>query len=110
MQAAVSAHACDPNTPTRGLGLFDSGTPDRYAEYPTNGQPCYELEPNRPHGFGTFSGSLTTPVIFKMWSTNIHQQLIGRDTKFQIVPDGRSYFINLTDGTIAESGRGDLKV
>jgi len=26
------------------------------------------------------------------------------------VPDGRPYFINLTDGTISESGTGDLKV
>jgi hypothetical protein len=70
----------------------------------------YEPEPNRQHGFGAFSGSLATPVIIKMWSTNIHEQLIGGDKKFQIVPDGRSYFINLTDGTIAESGDGDLKV
>jgi len=36
--------------------------------------------------------------------------LITGEKKFQIVPDGRPYFINLTDGTIAESGTGDLKV
>jgi hypothetical protein len=45
-----------------------------------------------------------------MWSTNIHEQLITGEKKFHIVPDGRAYFINLTDGTISESGEGDLKV
>jgi hypothetical protein len=41
MQGAVSAHAYDASTPTRSLGLADSGTPDRYAEYLTNGATCY---------------------------------------------------------------------
>jgi hypothetical protein len=45
-----------------------------------------------------------------MWSTNVHEQLITAQKSFRIVPDGRPYFINLTDGTIAESGAGDLKV
>ncbi len=70
----------------------------------------YELESGLPQVFGASSGNLENPVIFKMWSTNIHEQLISGDKKFQIVPDGRPYFINLTDGTIAESGGGDLKV
>ncbi len=70
----------------------------------------YEFESGLPKTFGASSGSIENPVIFKMWSTNIHEQLITGERKFQIVPDGRSYFINLTDGTIAESGGGDLKV
>jgi hypothetical protein len=69
----------------------------------------YEAEPWQ-HTFGTESGSFLNPIIFKMWSTNIHEQLITGEKKFQIFPDGRSYFIDLTAGTIAESGRGDLKV
>lgn len=71
----------------------------------------YEVEPdNCPHSFGTPIGNYENPVLFKMWSTNIHEQLITGEKKFQIVPDGRAYFINLTDGTIAESGEGDLMV
>jgi hypothetical protein len=71
----------------------------------------YEVEPDFcPHTFGASGGTLENPVIFKMWNTNIHEQLISGDKKFQIIPDGRPYFINLTDGTITESGAGDLKV
>jgi hypothetical protein len=70
----------------------------------------YELEPNAPHSFGSSGGSFDQPVVFKMWSANIHEQLITGEKKFQIVPDGRPYVIDLTKGTIAESGYGDLKV
>ena len=69
----------------------------------------YELEPNR-YGFGPTVGSYNSPVIFKMWSTNIHEQLITGNKSFDIVPDGRPYFINLTGGSISERGSGDLKV
>jgi hypothetical protein len=69
----------------------------------------YDLEPGH-RSYGATGGSFEQPVIFKMWSTNIHEHLISGDNKFQIVPDGRSYFINLTDDTISESGEGDLKV
>jgi hypothetical protein len=69
----------------------------------------YEVEPtSRSHG--TTEGSFNSPVIFKMWSTNVHEPLITGGNKFQIVPDGRPYFINLTDDTISESGEGDLKI
>lgn len=68
-------------------------------------------EETGPSGFGGgTSGSYENPLIFKMWSTNIHEQLITGKKAFPIVPDGRPYFINLTDGTISESGTGDLKV
>ncbi len=69
----------------------------------------YELEPGQCN-FGAVSGSFDNPAIFKMWSTNVHEKLITGNYAFQIVPDGRPYFINLTDGTISESGTGDLKV
>jgi pimeloyl-ACP methyl ester carboxylesterase len=46
MQGAVAAHAYDPTTTTRALVTIlgiseDSGTPNRYAEYYTNGASCY---------------------------------------------------------------------
>lgn len=69
----------------------------------------YELEQNK-YGSGPTAGSLDNPVVFKMWSTNIHERLISGDKTFHVVPDGRPYFINLTDGTISESSSGDLKV
>lgn len=85
-----------------GVGGDDGGiqvTKDGYvAESEKNG-----------FGGGT-SGSFENPVVFKMWNTNIHEKLITGKRVFQISPDGRPYFINLTDGKISESGTGDLKV
>lgn len=69
----------------------------------------YELEPNR-YGFGPSAGSYDNPVIFKMWSTNIHEQLITGDNSFEVKPDGRPYFINLKNGTISEHEKGELKI
>ena len=69
----------------------------------------YEAEPSH-RSFGPVGSSHDDPVIFKMWSTNIHEHLVGGKKAFHIIPDGRLYFINLTDGTISESGAGDLKV
>ena len=60
--------------------------------------------------FGASSGSVEQPVVFKMWSNKIHEKLISGGKSFEIVPDGRAYFINLTDDTISESAEGDLKV
>lgn len=70
----------------------------------------YETEPNMQRNFGASSGSYDNPVVFKMWSTNIHEQLLTGEKKFVIVPDGRPYVIDLAKGTIAESGAGDLKI
>lgn len=69
----------------------------------------YEVEPTK-RGFGSSSGSFEQPVVFKMWSTNVHEKLITDSKNFTVAPDGRPYFINLTDGTISESGTGELKV
>ncbi len=60
--------------------------------------------------FGATGGSYANPVIFKMWSNGVHEKLIVGEKVFHIVPDGEPYFINVTDGTISESGTGDLKV
>jgi hypothetical protein len=69
----------------------------------------YEAESDN-YGFAAASGDYANPVIFKMWSTNVHEQLISGKNSFPIVPDGRPYFINLAGGTISESGTGDLRV
>ena len=75
----------------------------------------YEPEPGALRGFGyntaeRFSSDPNNPIVFKMWRTNIHEQLIVGDKRFHIIPDGRAYVIDLAKGTIAESGGGDLKV
>ncbi len=41
LQGAVPAHAYDPTTTFRNLGVLDSGTPDRYSSYFTNGAAHY---------------------------------------------------------------------
>lgn len=71
---------------------------------------AYELEPNIKRNYAASSGSLESPIVFKMWNTNIHEQLVTGDKNFQIIPDGRPYLIDLTKDTIADSGSGDLKV
>jgi hypothetical protein len=69
----------------------------------------YELEPNK-YGFGPTAGSYVNPVIFKMWSTNIHEKLITGEKSFEILPNGKPHVIDLTSGTIADAGDGDLKI
>lgn len=90
-----------------GRFKFDGATGDGFGVGIT--KDGYELEQNK-YGSGPKAGSVENPVIFKMWSTNIHERLIGGEKTFHIIPDGRPYFINLTGGTIAESGAGDLTV
>lgn len=54
MQAAVSAHAYDPNTP---VWTSSPSTPDNYAYYWTNGAPCYF---NGSAGAGTYVNFFNT--------------------------------------------------
>jgi hypothetical protein len=60
--------------------------------------------------YGPQSGSVNDPIVFRMWSTNLHQPLITGEKSFSIIPDGRSYGIDLLKGTIAEGQQGDLVV
>jgi len=69
----------------------------------------YELEPT-PRSYGAIAGGPQAPITFRMWSTNVHESLIAGNTSSQIVPDGRIYLVNLTNGTVSESGKGDVKV
>jgi hypothetical protein len=95
-------------TDNNGRFMIGGATGDAF-DIESFGKVGYELEPGQ-RGFGAVGGSLETPVVFKMWSTNIHEQLITGEKSFHIQPDGRPYFINLTEDTISESGGGDLKV
>jgi hypothetical protein len=75
----------------------------------------YELEPNARLGFGynnadQFTSHPETPVVFKMWQKDIHEQLIAGQKSFHIVPDGSPLIIDLSKGMIAESGKGEIKV
>jgi hypothetical protein len=56
------------------------------------------------------AGSLDQPKVFRLWNTNLHEPLIAGERKFQIVPDGRHYGIDLIKGAITESNEGDLVV
>ena len=70
----------------------------------------YESEPNMQRSYLLPNKSPTNPMLFRMWSTNIHEELIAGNKSFKIVPDGRPYFIDLTHDTISETSMGDLKV
>lgn len=70
----------------------------------------YEAESEKNGFGGGMSGSYENPVVFKMWSTNIHEQLITGQKEFEILPDGRPHVIDLIKGTIADTGDGDLRV
>jgi hypothetical protein len=95
---------------TDSAGRFEiEGISGRAVELESIQKSGYEAEPIK-RAWKTSEGFFENPVIFKMWSTNIHEHLITGEKKFQITPDGRPYFIDLTKGTIAESGIGDLKV
>jgi hypothetical protein len=70
-----------------------------------------EVVQNHYGQYGARSGSFTDPVIFRMWSTSIpHEKLVVGDNWSPIIPDGRRYGVNLTNGSIAEGAEGDLVV
>jgi hypothetical protein len=69
----------------------------------------YETEPWR-HVRSAAEGSFENPVVFKLWSTNLHEQLITGEKSFEILPDGKPHVIVLAKGTMAETGDGDLKI
>jgi pimeloyl-ACP methyl ester carboxylesterase len=58
MQGAIASHAYDSTTTTRSLGIQDSATPNRYAQYWTNGAPCY------------FNNSVGAGIYVNFYNTN----------------------------------------
>jgi hypothetical protein len=56
------------------------------------------------------AGGAIEPIVFRMWSTNLHEQIIAGERLYHIIPDGRRYAIDLIKGAIAEGINGDLVV
>ena len=95
---------------TDAAGRFEiQGITGRAVELESIQKSGYEAEPVK-RAWKSTEGTLESPVIFRMWSANIHEQLITGEKRFRIAPDGRTYAIDLTKGTIDESGDGDLRV
>jgi hypothetical protein len=63
----------------------------------------YEVEANARRTFGPSSGSPGNPILFKMWSKDIKEPLVSGKRSLQLVPDGRMYMIDVTNGTITGS-------
>jgi hypothetical protein len=77
----------------------------------------YEPEPGALRNFGyNVSENVTPdpngPVVFRMWQTGTHQTLVTGDKFYAIWPDGRTYTLDLLNGTKSESpgSEGDLRV
>ncbi len=70
----------------------------------------YTLEP-MAKSFGPMGGAPGNPVIFKFWRNDIKEPLITGQKSFPIKPDGTSYLIDFSKGTISLSGaeNGDLE-
>jgi hypothetical protein len=97
---------------TDGGGLFEFTGLHGAGLGITISKPGYENE-WKNDAYQSPSGGQSSPadrVIYRMWSTNAHESLITGNKSFEVVPDGRPYFINLTAGTISERESGDLKV
>jgi len=100
------------NTTSDGSGLFEFTDLHGAGLGITINKSGYENE-WKNYAYQSPDGRKSGPIdraIYKMWSTNSHQQLATGNKSFEIVPYGRPYFINLTDGTISEQAGGDLKV
>lgn len=95
---------------TDSTGRFEiQGITGRAIELESIRKNGYNVEPVK-RAWKASEGTSENPVVFKMWSTNIHEPLVTGEKRFHIIPDGRPYFLNLQNGTIAESGNGDLKI
>jgi hypothetical protein len=76
----------------------------------------YEVEPGalRSFGFNLSTNVVVSrdqPVVFRMWQKGKHERLVSADKSFHLVPDGRTYTLNVEQGTFIESGdaEGDLR-
>ncbi len=69
----------------------------------------YTLEP-MTKSFGPIGGAVEKPIVFRFWRNDIKEPLITGEKSFHIIPSGNPYVIDLSNGTIAESGTGDLSV
>ena len=77
----------------------------------------YEPEPIALRSFGyNISTNITpdpdNPIVLRMWKAEVKEELISGEKFFTVVPDGRTYMIDLVRGTLAEGTDtdGDLRV
>jgi hypothetical protein len=79
----------------------------------------YEPEPKTRHTFGYTTSTSdplrpdpNNPVVFRMWKADMKAQLVTGSKRFSLVPDGRTYTIDLLAGAINESAtaEGDLHI
>ncbi len=76
----------------------------------------YEAEAKALRGFGyntseRFNPDPNQPVVFRMWKAGTKQPLITGDKFLPIVPDGRTYTLDLLKGTLEEGeNEGDLRL
>jgi hypothetical protein len=92
-------------------GRFEiNGLKGKYVAVYTLTKEGYEQEyPGQVCGmFGAVVTGFDKPQILRLWSTNLHEPLIGAEKSFVIIPDGRRYAIDLVKGTIAEGDAGDF--
>ncbi len=92
-------------------GRFEvSGGNGKYVAFYALTKQGYEQEyPEQACGmYGAQSGTPSEPIVFRMWSTNLHEPLVTGEKSFVVIPDGRHYGIDLIKGTIAEGDEGDV--
>jgi hypothetical protein len=87
---------------TGDLVSLESITKDGYAVSPKLGVPS----------FGASSGTWQSPVVFKVWKLQEKADLVTGNKFWGIIPDGRTYTIDLLLGTKTESSvaPGDFRV
>ncbi len=66
----------------------------------------YELEMTQ-RGYGAVGGSQSSPVLFRLWRNDIKEPLFAVKKAFEVVPDGRKYFVVMTNGAVSDKANGD---
>ena len=72
----------------------------------------YEPSSKTPRAIPLVRGTVENPVLFKMWRMGEKAQLVSSSKFWGIIPDGRTYTIDLLQGTKVESATadGDLRI
>ncbi len=71
----------------------------------------YRLSPKTYMHSGPVNGTPADPVVYKMWKMGEQQTLISGQKVFGIIPDGRTYTLDLLEGKKLEGiAEGDLRV
>ncbi len=72
----------------------------------------YSLSPKTYPSYGPADGTSDRPVVFKMWKTGNKEPLVSGQKVFGLIPDGRTYTLNLLEGKKMEGADqvGDLRI